>query len=99
MRCEREPHRTRDPLGKALYEGPRVAHIHDERKAGPARDEPPRFVSHMRRPATDHRAVHAGLDDLDGAARRGPGPAPGPDILEPREVGSHHVARLGRPPP
>src|SRR5437016_2310986 len=99
MPGEREPHRTRDPFGKALYEGPWIAHVHDEREAGPARDEPRRFVGHMWRAATDHRAVHAGLDDLDRAARRGPRPAPGADVLEPREVGAHHVARLGRPPP
>ena len=94
MGCEREPHRTRNPFRQALYEGPWIAHIHDEGQAGPARDQSRRFVGHMRRAATDHRAVHAGLDDLERAARRGPGPAPGPDVLEPREVRPHHVARL-----
>src|SRR5438552_18065463 len=99
MPGEREPHRTRDPFGKALYEGPWIAHVHDEREAGPARDEPRRFVGHMWRAATERRAVPAGLDDLHRAVRRGPGPATHPRVLEPREVRPYDVAWLGRPPP
>src|SRR5881396_653239 len=55
---------------------------------------PSRFVRHVRRPAADDSAVHAGLDDLQGSACRRLGPPSGAGVVEPGEIGTHHIPRL-----